>query len=58
MHAPMAQRPRPAPPEEQRGMTFDEWVERNADRIWAVMRTGDIRDTSFNSVAEQLWSQL
>lgn len=45
-------------PDEIRGMTFEQWVEVNAERIWMLMRAGDCRDRSFNDVAERLWSEL
>lgn len=39
-------------------MTFDVWVEQNAERIWSLMHVGEIRHRSFDDVAEQLWSQI
>jgi len=48
----------PAAPEEDRGMTFEQWLEQNAERIWTVLRASERRDTSFNTLAEELWSQL
>ena len=47
-----------APPEEFRGMTFDQWVEQNAERIWVLLRASEQRDLSFNTLAEKLWSRL
>jgi hypothetical protein len=49
---------RPPAREEFHGMTFEQWVEQNADRIWQLLRAGDVRDRSFNDVAERLWSEL
>lgn len=40
------------------GLTFEEWVEQNAERIWEFLRAGDLRDRSFNDVAERMWSAL
>jgi len=48
----------PLPRDEFQGITFDAWIEQNADRIWTLMRVGDLRDRSFNDLAEQLWSEL
>lgn len=48
----------PAPQEEFRGMTFEQWVAVNADRIWTLMRATDRRDVSFNQLARELWNQL
>lgn len=49
---------RPPAREELRGMTFEQWVEQNVDRIWLLLRAGDLRDRSFNDIAERLWSEL
>lgn len=35
--------------------TFEQWVERNEDRIWLALRGH--KDKSFNSLAEELWEQ-
>jgi len=44
--------------DEYLGTTFEQWVEQNAERIWDLLRAGDRRDTTFNALAEDLWSQL
>jgi hypothetical protein len=51
---------RPPARDELHGMTFEQWVEHNVDRIWLwqLLRAGDVRDRSFNDVAERLWSEL
>lgn len=48
----------PAPRDEYLGMTFDQWVEQNAERIWMLLRAGARRDVTFNDLAEHVWSQL
>ena len=48
----------PAPRDEYLGMTFDQWVEQNAERVWTLLCASDRRDVTFNDLAEQLWSQL
>lgn len=48
----------PGPPEEFQGMTFEQWSEANAARIWQLMRAGDCRALSFDQLARALWAQL
>lgn len=37
---------------------YAEWVERNADRLWHLLRQTNQRDLTFNQLARQLWSSV
>jgi len=39
-------------------MTFEEFVEINADAIWRLLAIGNRRSMTFNELAEQLWKSL
>lgn len=52
-HYPPRQRARRAPEAD-----FIEFVEKNADRIWNLLRLRNQRDLTFNQLARQLWSSI
>lgn len=51
-------RRRSAAPLVHPAMTFEEFAELNAERIWDVLVIGDRRDVTFNQLAAEMWRQL
>lgn len=52
---PQPRAPAPPPPASAERRAFAEWVEDNADKIWAVMRAQGRRNVTFDEMAEHLW---
>lgn len=48
----------PPPSRSQPDADFIEFVEKNADRIWNLLRLRNQRDLTFNQLARQLWSSI